>query len=59
MQPNRKVTRAHLGMDDLAFGSAVNAARCEAQGVHEKVMLRGDILAHEKGNEPFDFGHIW
>jgi hypothetical protein len=57
MQPNNKVADTNLAMNGLAIGSAVDTARGETQSIHEKVMLRGDVLAYEDRDESFAFVH--
>jgi hypothetical protein len=57
MQPNHEVSSANLGVNGLALGSAVDAARREAEGGHEEVMRRGNILANENRDETLDFVH--
>ncbi len=58
MQPNHVVSRANLGVNDLAIGSAVHAARREAESGHEEIMRCRNILAKENRDETLDFVHI-
>jgi hypothetical protein len=59
MQPNDEATDTDLAMNGLTIGSAVDAARGEAQSLHEEVMLRSDVLAHKNRDEFFAFAHNW
>jgi len=58
MQPKNQITGANLCMDCLTLGCVVNAAGRETEGVHEKVVGRGNVLAYENRDESFDFGHM-
>ena len=42
----------------MPFVCAVNAAGREAEGMHEKVVRRGNVLAYENRDESFEFGHV-
>src|SRR5687767_15683329 len=57
VEPDGLIAGADFGVDGLAFGRAVHAARCEAECLDEEVVGGGDVLVDERGDESLDLWH--